>query len=95
MTDTAAAESKKLNPKPTTERIKLDKVTNDELRQCIERERLEQQYNDLFAKESTPKISKGKQALDATLETIGPVLTVTSTALSMAIAIQTLKGQMH
>ena len=70
------------------ERMDLSKKTDKELRDQINRELLERQYNDLFAKES---MSKGRRYLSDVLDNAGTVLAVGSSALSIALAIQQLQ----
>lgn len=70
------------------ERMDLSKKTDKELRDQINRELLERQYNDLFAKES---VSKGRRYLSDVLDNAGTVLAVGSSALSIALAIQQLQ----
>ena len=79
-------------PKPTKKRMDLSEMSDQQLREKINRENLERQYNDLFGKESTPSVSKGRQYLTQTLETVGTVLTVGSSALAIALAVKELKG---
>lgn len=79
-------------PKPIKKRMDLSKMTDQELRQAISREQLERQYNDLFGKAESAKISKGRQFAKNTLETAGTVLAVGSSALGIALAIKELKG---
>ena len=67
-------------------------MTDQELRQRIQREQLERQYNDLFGKEEQAKISKGRGLTRKTLDVAGSVLAVGSSALSIALAIKELKG---
>lgn len=70
------------------ERMDLSKKTDKELREQINRELLERQYNDLFSKES---VSKGRRYLSDVLDNAGTVLAVGSSALSIALAIQQLQ----
>lgn len=70
------------------QRMDLSKMTDKEMRDQINRELLERQYNDLFAKAETT--SKGREHLSKVLDTAGTVLTVTGSALSIALAIQEL-----
>ena len=79
-------------PKPTKKRMNLSKMSDQELRQAISREQLERQYNDLFGKTETAKISKGRQYTRDTLEIAGSVLAIGSSALGIALAIKELKG---
>ena len=71
-----------------TKQEDLSKKTDKELRDQINRELLERQYNDLFAKES---VSKGRRYLSDVLDSAGMVLAVGSSALSIALAIQQLQ----
>jgi len=79
-------------PKSTKKRMNLSKMTDQELRQKINRELLEKQYNDLFAKEESPKLSKGRQYAKDVLAIGGGVLAAGSSALGIALAIKELKG---
>lgn len=73
-------------------RLDLSKMTDKELRERIDRERLERQYNDLFAPETQPAISKGREYTMNTLEVAGSVLAVTSSALAIGISINQLRS---
>lgn len=77
-------------PKPVKKRMDLSNMSDQELRQKINRELLERQYNDVFGKEEAPKISKGREYANKILETAGTVLAVTSSALGIALAIKQL-----
>lgn len=94
-TSDLVTQAKKLNQQlsstPTVQKPRLDlsKMTDQELRTQINRELLERQYNDLFAKPET--VSKGRDYVTETLETAGAVLAVGSSALSIALAIKGLK----
>ena len=78
------ASSKKSKP-----RMDLSKMSDQELRNRINRERLEREYNDMFAPQ---KVSKGRDYVTNTLETAGTVLAIGSSALGIALAIKELKG---
>lgn len=78
--------------KPTQKRMDLSGMSDKEMRDKINRELLEQQYNQLFADTSPAQVSKGRQALKATLEAAGSVLAITGSALGIAVAIKELKG---
>ena len=67
-------------------------MTDQELRQAISREQLERQYNDMFGKTESVKISKGREFVKNTIETAGTVLALGSSALGIALAIKELKG---
>lgn len=74
------------------QKMDLSKMTDKELRDRINRELLEKQYNDLFAPEIAPSISKGRDFAKKTLDVAGTTLTLTSSALAIALAIKELKG---
>lgn len=71
-------------------RVNLDEMSDKEMREKINRELMERQYNDLFTED---KSLKGKQRAAAVLEGVGAVLTVGATALSIALAIRELSGK--
>ena len=77
-------------PKPTTKRLDLSKMSDKELRDQINRELLEQQYNKLLADTSATQVSKGRTILQDTLDVAGSVLAITGSALSIALAIKKL-----
>ena len=84
---------KKTRPRRSTkQKMDLSKMTDKELRDRINRELLERQYNDLFAPEIKPSISKGREFTRKTLEVAGTALTLTGSALGIALAIKELKG---
>lgn len=74
-------------------RLDLSSMTDKEMREQINRELLEQQYDKLFNKESPETISRGRRALADTLEIAGDVLAVGSSSLAIALAIKELKGK--
>ena len=82
----------KSSPKSNNQRMDLTKMTDQELRQKIQREQLERQYNDLFGKEEQAKISKGREITRNNLDVAGSVLAVGSSALGIALAIRELRG---
>ena len=69
--------------------MNLDKMSDKEMRDKINRELLERQYRDVFTPKNT---SKGKQYLDTVLDYAGPVLGVTASALAIALSIKQLRG---
>lgn len=73
----------------TKTRMDLSKMSDQELRNRIQRERLEREYNDMFAPQ---KVSKGRQYVTNTLEVAGTTLAIGSSALGIALAIKELKG---
>lgn len=72
-----------------SDRLDLSSMTDQELRAKINRELVERQYNDIF---NPPKVSKGRQFATSVIDTVGPVLSITSSALGIALAIKELKG---
>ena len=70
-------------------RMDLSSMTDQELRQQINRELLERQYNDVF---NEKKVSRGREFASSVLSTTGSVLAITSSALSIALAIKELRG---
>lgn len=78
--------------KPTKQRMDLSNMTDQELRQRINRELTERQYNDLFGKVDAPQVSKGREYVTAIIEGTGTALTIAGSALSIALAIKELRG---
>ena len=73
--------------KPAKSKIDLSSMSDKELRDRINRAMMEKQYNDLFNK---PEVSKGKKHADTVLNIAGAVMTATSSALGIALAIKKL-----
>ena len=84
--------SSKSGNKPKKQQLDLSNMTDQELREAINRKNLERQYNDLFAPEEQSKVSKGMDYVSNILMTTGNVLAVAGSAVSLAIAIKTLRG---
>ena len=78
--------------KPAKKKLDLSNMTDKELSDRINREMLERRYNDLFAPEEAPKVSKGREAVRDALDVAGTVLGVAGSAVSLALAINQLKG---
>lgn len=76
---------------PKKEKLDLTKMTDQQLRERINRANLEKQYNDLFNQSST-KVSRGREVVASIIETAGTVLAVGSSALGIALAIKELRG---
>lgn len=72
-----------------TPKMDLSKMTDQEMRERINRTMLEKQYDDMF---NPKKVYSGREAVSDTLEIAGSVLTITSSALGIALAIKELKG---
>lgn len=79
-------------PAPVKQKLDLSKMTDQELRDRINRANLEKQYNDMFGKVEPSKVSKGREYASSILDSAGTVLAVGSSALSIALAIKELKG---
>lgn len=77
------------NSRRNNKRMDLSSMSDQELRNQINRELLERQYNDVF---NQKKISKGREYAKNILETTGTVLGVASSALGIALAIKELRG---
>ena len=83
---------KETRPRSTKQKMNLSKMTDKEMRDRINRELLERQYNNLFAPETAPNISKGRDFVKKTLDVAGTAITLTSSSLAIALAIKELKG---
>ncbi len=70
------------------EKMDLSKMTDQEMRERINRAMLEKQYDDMF---NPKKVYSGREAVSDTLEVAGSVLAITSSALGIALAIQKLR----
>lgn len=75
--------------KAPREQLDLSNMTDQELRERINRAMLERQYNDVF---NPPQISKGKEFAAELLETAGDVLAVAGSAILVAQGIRALRG---
>lgn len=71
-------------------KMDLSSMTDQELRERINRANLERQYNDIF---NTKEVSKGRKYAADILEGAGTALTVTASALGVALAIRDLRGK--
>ena len=83
-----ATNDQSIRSKPR-KRMDLSNMSDQDLRNQINRELLERQYNDVF---NPPTVSKGRQYASQILETTGTVLAIGSSALGIALAIKDLKG---
>lgn len=95
-TSAAANQAKHINRESmakskTKEQMDLSKMTDQQLRDRINRSNLEKQYNDMFANDKA-QISKGKQQLSKVLEIGGSTLAIGSSALGIALALKELKS---
>jgi imidazolonepropionase-like amidohydrolase len=76
---------------PPAKRMDLRNMTDQELRDRINRENLERQYNQYFNQQPPAKISKGRQIVQTALAVGGTIMATASTALGIALAIKQLK----
>lgn len=70
-------------------KMNLSSMSDKEMRDRINRELLERQYDDMF---NPKKVSRGKEIARKTLEVAGATLAITGSALGIAVAIKELKG---
>ena len=71
-----------------TKRMDLSNMTDQEMRNQINRAILEQQYDDMF---NPKKVRRGRETVNDILEIAGPVVGITSSALAIALSIKQLK----
>lgn len=74
----------------SSNKLDLTKMTDQQLRDRINRTNLERQYNDLFGSEAAT-VSKGQRYASNILEAAGTVIAVGSSVLGIALAIKELK----
>lgn len=79
-------------PAPVKKKMDLSNMTDQQLRDRINRANLERQYNDLFGEPAVATVSKGRKYVQNTLEAAGTVLAIGSSALGIALAIKELRG---
>lgn len=89
LTDSLSSFERVIPGKRSNERINLSSISDKELRDKINRELLEKQYNDIF---NPVQVSRGRENVRNALEIGGSVLGVTASALGIALAIRELKG---
>lgn len=82
-------ENKIRNSSKRSKKLDLSKMSDQEMREQINRAFLEKQYNDMF---NPKKVSKGRKLTTSILESVGTGLTLTSSALGIALAIKELRG---
>lgn len=82
--------SKQLNKLTTRQnpRLDLSKKTDKELREEINRELLERQYNDVF---NQPNISRGRRAVTKTLDIAGAAIPLAAGVVGIAVGINEIK----
>ena len=91
-TSTLTNQAKNLTQKTaaSSKPMDLSKMTDQQLRDRINRTNLEKQYSTLFGSEGQT-VSKGQQYASKILDTAGTALAVGSSALGIALAIKELK----
>ena len=72
------------------EKMDLSKMSDKEMRDRINREFLERQYDDMF---NPQKQAKGKENVDVVLSMVGTTVGITSSALGIALAVKELSGR--
>lgn len=72
------------------ERLDLSKMSDQELRNRINREQLERQYNQMFNPDKVV-VDKGAERVDTVLARVGTGLVITASALEIAIKIMDLR----
>lgn len=77
-------------PAPVKTKFDLSSMSDQELRSAINRELLERQYNDVFGTE-TQEISRGRKYVQNALDATEAALSITGSAIEMALAIKQLK----
>lgn len=82
------ANEKQIRNKPKKQ-MDLSNMSDKEMRDKINRAFLEKQYNDMF---NPPKVSKGREYAVKIIDNLGTALTLTGSALSIALAINELTG---
>lgn len=86
LTDTSIRQAKNKRTK-----MDLSNMSDKEMRDRINRELLERQYNDMFAPQ---KSTRGREHVSNILDTAGSVLAVGASALGIAVSIYTLREKM-
>lgn len=76
---------------PTHKRMKLDDMTDDDMRRIINREKLEIEYSNLFGEKIEP-VKSGEEKVRDALEIAGGIAAAAGTALTIALMIQKLKA---
>ena len=78
-----------MTPGPKVPKMDLSNMTDQQMREQINRAILEQQYNNMF---NPKRESKGREYVSRILDSAGNVLAITSSALGIALAIKELRG---
>lgn len=75
-----------------SQRMDLSKMSDQDLRDAINRENLEITYNQLFNKPQASKVDKGAATVEKVLKVAGDVLTTAVSAATLALTIKKLRG---
>lgn len=75
--------------KKRTQNVDLSQMTDQELREKINRANLERQYNEIC---NPPTVSRGREFASTALSYTGTALAITSSALGIALALRELQG---
>lgn len=81
------------SPKAKRKNMDLSNMSDKEMRDRINRELLEQQYQKLFSEVEAPMISKGRECVRSVLSVAGNALTITGSSLAIALSIKELRGK--
>ena len=81
-----------VKPKTSYKSVNLSKMSDKELRDAVNRMNLERQYSTLVSSD-TGRISKGAAMANKIVDNVGTALTITSSALGLALAIKELTGK--
>ena len=85
--DIKRANSKRIT-KPSKNTLDLSNMTDQEMRNAVNRALLERQYNDIF---NPPTVSKGRAYVDRLLDDVGDIATITTSAITLALLLKKLK----
>lgn len=77
----------------TKNKMDLSDMTDQEMREQINRAMLERQYTDMFGEYD--KSMKSRERVDRFLEVVGDALVVTGSAISIAVGILEIKDKLH
>lgn len=78
--------------KASKNKMDLSNMTDQEMRDAINRANLERQYNDMFAEPS--KAAKNRERVDRFLEVAGDAVVMTASAVTIAVSIMELKEKL-
>lgn len=85
------ANRKNIEKHTTKERLDLSEMSDKQLRDAIERHRLEDQYNQYFAQDVVT-ISKGRERFNKIVDGAAGAIAVGTSVVSLALMIKQLKG---